>query len=120
VATGLDICVKFSWLVKNNSQKISVAQEFSLNPKPFHYKETICQGSHSTYLFTFPIHLSYSLDEEPPKLFCFFAMSQFDWAITQKQMEPFFYLAITNFSGTMGSLVSNRNTPLLLHSPQNT
>ncbi len=32
------------------------------------------------------IHLSYSLDEVPPKcnfIFIFFAMSQFDWPITQ-------------------------------------
>jgi hypothetical protein len=34
------------------------------------------------------IHLSYSLDEVPPKFnFYFFATSQFDWPITQKKLE---------------------------------
>ncbi len=59
--------------IQIRTQRISILSQIDHHGNEYHH------------LGTMTIHLSYSLDEVPPKFnFYFFAMSQFDWPITQK------------------------------------
>jgi hypothetical protein len=50
-----------------------------------HFWPELMEGAQTTGNSHHIHHLSYSLDEVPPKFNFFFAMSQFDWPIMQKR-----------------------------------